>query len=907
MRSRHGDVRGRRRAPRRALGLRRERNADARGEHQSSRRDQRSTCADATGHERHDDADADERSDQGAARPRRDDRTVENERQRREHEAATPRVRAEEEPYGEAEARSEQQRNRVRVLPEALEALGEILGGGLDGVSVPDREDDQACGGHRAGPTDEPRQDPVGIAELGERRRHGERRTECHRALERETRIDRPQCRRERECGERGGRAADRHRHPQRAAPASHGSGGEGEEEEEHHPPERPPHLLHARHSARRAREREDRAGEHEGNELLEPDSTRGPPHAHQDSERHARQPLNPAGACLYSPAVPYLAAAAVLAAVYGTGMTLTAGGRIRIDDGFRRRLTVFSIGFAALSLICFGLGVEGAFDRTSLLVLVIVGAALVLPFLPAEARALASAWQRSGRERWLLVAAGAIVAFDGFLASAPPTSGDATAYHLAAPRDWLAAGHFFSVWWDLGAFQPFSVEMHFALARVIGGGGGAILFGTVLGGFSAACIYLLTRQLFGRVAAAVAALLWVGQGMFLWEATGGFVELTLSAFVALGIAHLVAFARSHRLEDAAWAGLAAGLAMGTKYHGLLFVPVVAGIAAFASGGRLPRRAAAVGLVLVVALVGLPWYLHNWVTTGNPVYPFYSTTLGGKYMDAASRYDLNQSLNGYGLPGIWRLPIFPIEFLLHTDKYERGYSFSPALFVLPLVGAAIGRRSARLLLLGALVYVVIWWEEMQQITRYLLPGLAIATPVAGYAAVELWSRRPRGRALAVGIAAVTVAPLVAITGLFAWRIAPGAVGTESQAHFVQRLTGTYDAFRWMDDNLPPGGRVLVGIRDTYWLSRPAAVFDVPIFNFSQPSSQTVARMRLLDVRYVAFFENTLPKELAPLRLRLLARLDVPLVTSRTLGRVQHKVLDVWAWCGARGHPCQRPA
>jgi 4-amino-4-deoxy-L-arabinose transferase-like glycosyltransferase len=602
---------------------------------------------------------------------------------------------------------------------------------------------------------------------------------------------------------------------------------------------------------------------------------------------------------------VPYLAAAVVLAAVYGTGSALTLGGRIGIEDGLRRRLTVFSIGFAVLSLTCFALALAGAFDRTALRILAVAGAILVLPFVPREARALVAAWRRAGRERWLLVAAGAIVAFDAFLASAPPTSGDATAYHLTAPRDWLAVGHWFPVWWDFGPFQPFSVEMHFALAQAIGGGGGAVLFGALLGAFSAACIYELTRQLFGTVAAAAAALLWVGQGMFLWEATGGFVELALSAFVILAVSHLVAFSRSHRLRDAAWIGLAAGLAMGTKYHGLLFVPVVAVLAAVVAGRAFTRRAYAFALVLGCAAVGLPWYIHNWTATGNPLYPFYSTVLGGKYMDAASRYDFNQSLDGYGMHGIWRLPIFPIEFILHTDKYERGYSFSPALFILPLVGALLGRRAARLLALGAFVYVVVWWEEMQQITRYLLPGLALATPLAGFAAAELWRRRPRGRVALAAIAVVTVAPLAAITGLFAWRIAPGALGTESQPHFVQRLTGTYDAFHWMDHNLPPGGRVLIGIRDTYWLNRPAAVFDVPLFNFSQPSAQTIARMRQYDVRYVAFFDNTLPKELDPLRLRLLARLDVPYVTSRTLGRVQHKVLDVWAWCDARGDPCKK--
>jgi 4-amino-4-deoxy-L-arabinose transferase-like glycosyltransferase len=603
---------------------------------------------------------------------------------------------------------------------------------------------------------------------------------------------------------------------------------------------------------------------------------------------------------------VPYLAAAAVIAAVYGIGSALTLGGRIGIEDGIRRRLTVFSIGFAVLSLTCFALGVDHSFDRTSLVVLTVVGAVLVLPFLPAEGRALVSAWRRAGRERWLLVAAGAIVAFDAFLASAPPTSGDAIAYHLTAPREWAAAGHMFPIWWDWPSFQPFSVEMHFALAHAIGGGGGAILLGALLGGFSAICVYELTRQLFGNLAAAVAALLWVGQGMFLWEATGGFVELALSGFVALAAAHLAAFARSRRLSDAAWAGLAVGLAAGTKYHGLLFVAVFAAVASLV-GGPLKRRGYALVLVVLAGLVGLPWYVHNWTTTGNPLYPFYSETLGGTYMDAASRYDLNQSLNGYGLPGIWRLPIFPIEFLLHTDRYERGYSFSPALFILPLIGVALGGRTVRLLALGVLVYVVVWWEEMQQITRYLLPGLVLATPIAGWAAVELWRRRPRGRVVLAMVAAITVAPLLAISGLFGWRIAPGALGTESEAHFVQRLTGTYDAFRWMDTNLPRDGRVLVGIRDTYWLSRPSAVFDVPLFNFSQPSSVTAARMRRYDIRYVAFFEGGLPQQLAPLKLKLLARLNAPFVTSRTLGHVENRVLDVWAWCDAKGNPCRKAA
>jgi hypothetical protein len=60
------------------------------------------------------------------------------------------------------------------------------------------------------------------------------------------------------------------------------------------------------------------------------------------------------------------------------------------------------------------------------------------------------------------------------------------------------------------------------------------------------------------------------------------------------------------------------------------------------------------------------------------------------------------------------------------------------------------------------------------------------------------------------------------------------------------------------------------------------------------------------VRYLAFVNGEPPTPLVPIRpqLRLLARLDVPFVTSRALGRVEHETLYVWAWCAGRGDPCR---
>src|SRR5437868_4935568 len=149
--------------------------------------------------------------------------------------------------------------------------------------------------------------------------------------------------------------------------------------------------------------------------------------------------------------------------------MALTAGGRVGIHDELRRKLTIFSLGFGVLALLVFVLGLAHAFHRSVLIAVALAGAAAALPFVPGEARAARTAWHGyRGTPRRLVLASAAILVLDIVLASAPPTSGDATGYHLSAPKEWLQAGHVFPIWWDWNTFQPFSIEMHLALAQAL-------------------------------------------------------------------------------------------------------------------------------------------------------------------------------------------------------------------------------------------------------------------------------------------------------------------------------------------------------------------------------------------------------------------------------------------------------
>lgn len=593
-----------------------------------------------------------------------------------------------------------------------------------------------------------------------------------------------------------------------------------------------------------------------------------------------------------------FLAAAVVLLAAYGAGTVSARVASLRLPAGLRGRTITFTIGFVATSSLAFLLGRTGLFSRWALGAIVL---ALAVPGALAAARdvrLLRRIW-RPTFEAWTLCAAGVVVAIDAFLAGAPPTSGDALQYHLAAPRLWLQAGRMFDIWWDQVTFQPLAVETQYSYAQALWNGAAGSVVGAGMAAFSVVCVYGLARSLAGARAAAIAALLWAGQGMFLWEATGAFTEIATAAFVALALWCVVELNRRAALGDAAWAGLAMGAASSTKYFGAFIAAgvLVAVLVAVPAGRRLKM-----GVVfLACAAVCLPWYVKNLVVAGNPLYPTFTGVLGGKYVGPSFDEYARIKSQQRGLPGLWRVVILPVEFILRRDKFDRGYAINPAFFTLaPLYVALAWRRRWVAAAAAALIgYTLVWDKAMYGIPRYLVPILPLAAVLAGAGVVELARRGTWWRRIGVVLLGVSALPLVAMTALFAARLAPGAAGVEATPHFVQRLTGTYDAFAWMDAKLPQRGRVLLGVRGAYWLHRPYATYDLPLFGIKDPTRVAVARMRRYDVRYLAFYDGELPEPLVPIRRQLhrIAVLEVPFVTSRTLGSSERKRLVVYRWTG----------
>lgn len=466
-----------------------------------------------------------------------------------------------------------------------------------------------------------------------------------------------------------------------------------------------------------------------------------------------------------------------------------------------------------------------------------------------------------------------AILAIDVVGASVPPTSADALAYHLGLPELWLRHGQFVEPFWQWLGFNPDATELLYTQGLAVGGGPTASVLGAAFAVLCTVAVFALGRELgagSGR-AGVLAAALFALQGIVTWEATGAFVELGTAFFTALAGTHAVRAVRLRSPAAAVWAGVASGGAAATKYPGLFDVVLVFAALLFARRARLVAIA-----VSAAALASGAWYVKNALATGNPVYPF---VFGGRMWTSASSSIPHDLRAAYGVGSSpLRLALLPVDLFLHGGSFDRGQYVGPLLLPLSLVGwRAADRRGAVSVWLGGAALVLAWWASSEQ-ARFLLPALALFAAAAGAGMVSV----PRPVVLAV--MAVSAAAWAIPTALLERQLVPVAFGAESQPHFVQRMTGTYDALRAASRSAG-GTLALAGYNGIYYASGDAVFLGPGEFASDVSRRDYLARLQRLDVTDVLAPAHGRIPALAPIRgcLVPLSTYAARFVTSRTRG------------------------
>ena len=488
---------------------------------------------------------------------------------------------------------------------------------------------------------------------------------------------------------------------------------------------------------------------------------------------------------------------------------------------------SVFSLalGLGALGYLMFGLGMIGLLN-TAWITGSILGLSLwVGPqwrAAPGRVRralsAIHAAWRSAEPLARISAVLAAVIGILAFIHSlSPPWDYDGLMYHLVGPQLFLREGRILPYPDNWYVNAPFTLEMVFSLGMAYGDD----VFPKLIHFSSAVLLVLATyaagRRWLGERGGWLSAAILLGVPTLPIWASFAYIDLgwALYEFLAL-VAGLVWWqSRSRR-----WLGMSAvfiGLAMGTKYLGLMGLAVLGVFVALAAAreGRTGWLRTVGGFGLIAALVGGPWYLKNLIWFGNPVFPLY---FGGPGWPSERLSLYNAYLSSFGTGrGLLAYLLIPFNvyarhalFGTMMNRIDVPALIFPILLAYPLMPR---HRVISLILWMALARVVLWAFGSQQI-RFLLPiypGLAVS---AAYVASNLVPRKQWRLPwpmflplLSVALMVPTLFYQVVVQAQFNPALA--AIGAESRREFLSRALGDFEAVRFVEEELPGTARALL--------------------------------------------------------------------------------------------------
>jgi hypothetical protein len=369
--------------------------------------------------------------------------------------------------------------------------------------------------------------------------------------------------------------------------------------------------------------------------------------------------------------------------------------------------------GLGLVTLCCILIASLGALTAAPLLVIVAIGIALSLPALRGMLRNLLAGLRsvkigQSGRAIWMLFLC-AVIAFLSQSLVRPlsvPLGWDEVAYHLPTAQAWAESGRLVVTDWLRFPLFPFNMEVLYAGALVLGNDITAHLLHALTGFLAIALIYAVARTFVPAPFALLASILVVYTikvPLKTADVDIGLMLYTFSAFATLLFCYL-----EQRRRLCLLAAFFIGLALGTKYQAMFYLP------ALALGFLLVERDWK--LLCLAALVALAtacfWYVRNFIVSGDPIHP-----LGG-------------SIFGYWL---WNADDIRGTFL-DLDRVRN----LPPWYLWPSVGSVLFWRSsapvAKACMLVSVVAVGVWFA-VSGYDRYLMamyPLLAILSSYCLY-------------------------------------------------------------------------------------------------------------------------------------------------------------------------------
>lgn len=557
--------------------------------------------------------------------------------------------------------------------------------------------------------------------------------------------------------------------------------------------------------------------------------------------------------------------ASAILVSAWGLGhFTITRGLKLAIAHPSEAVFFSATLGLGFFGWCMLLLGMAGLWY--SLVAWILIGAGLLLGWVSYRAgqeRGIlpglnqVSIWLKEN-QYWLflgllLVGVGSATWVLLTRALLPPLEWDEISYHLALIKLYVQHHRIIYVPFIVSSNWPLHVNMLYGLSLMMGSDIAPHLLVWAMSLLTALGLYLFSaRQMNARFGVLVFAL-YLTIPLVKRLSGSGLIDVAIALF---SYAVFFAFYNWYKNRHSSWlvlVGFFGGFAAATKLMGAAF-PLLFGILWLwqqIKDDQPLKAAVKQGLFLVgcTALVVLPWYLRSYLFTGNPVWPFFFETLGGRNWDLigdANHTRMLMSAWSLDLPAtVWG--VFLSFWYVFSDPIRLGgYAGGIGQLVLGLAALSTillvkAPDWIRIAYLVSVVFYLLWFAVVSHQVRYLTPIMPYLCLLAGFTLFWFWQRL-RSKALRHLVPGLVLVILLLDFPFFEkqqrelflrnWPYLSGAVSREE---FLESHIDVLPAMAFINDDLDSEAYVLLLPFETrtYYLDKP--------YYWGHPISQRVIR------------------------------------------------------------------
>jgi hypothetical protein len=460
-----------------------------------------------------------------------------------------------------------------------------------------------------------------------------------------------------------------------------------------------------------------------------------------------------------------------------------------------------------------------------------------------------------------------------GILGWVPPVSRDALTHHLAVPKLYLQHGGVYEIPSIEFSYYPMNLDFLYMIPLYFGNDIAPKFIHYLFALLTAGILYGYLKNRIGK--------LWALCGAAFFLSLPIVVKLSITVYVDLG---LVFFSSAALIYLFKWienrfkgiflvlSGIFCGLALGTKYNGLIvlflltaFVPFIyisqtkKTVAREEPAGK--RRSAnlqlkGLGFGVLFCLMALfvfsPWMARNYIWQSNPVYPLYNSrfnpTAAVKAIEApdSSKQNLSgeqikktrKSATGSGTFAFrkaayheqwWQIMLLPVRIFFQGQDDDPKYfdgKLNPFLFFLPLVAFWPSKRESeslkvekRILAAFAILFILYAFSQTSIRIRYIapvIPPLVILSMIGLKRIVDLGGNRGStgGAKLAAAIGFTAAVVMLGANASYIYKqfnyIQPfGYIsGHISRDDYITRYRSEYPVMHYANRNLQSDAKIL---------------------------------------------------------------------------------------------------